>query len=601
MGFLDGFFSLGKNVNKTKSEESENKEGIASESSGELTLSKSDEELLKLAKDWEDKWDKSDAKKDLERKQKENERYWLGDHYTPSQKATGAKELIDNLIFEAVETFLPAALRQNPEPIVTSDKSPEGLLLVQKVTDRLVDLADTVRLKLKIKKAVRHWAIYYLGCIKLGWSGAKNEITILVKRPQQLILDPDAVTDECEYEGEYLGEYRTDTAEDLITKFPEKAEYIKKEVNEKLGTKIRYIEYWTPGFLFWKLKEEILGKAKNPHWNYDQEIPTEASVDEYGNPVTLPPQLQKGVNHFSSPKVPFAFLSIFNLGKYPFDDTNFIEQVIPLQDVINKRQRQIDKNADNTNGGVVVSGDAFTKEQAKQVADALRKGSTVWVPRGNVNNVYRRDSGSPLPNFVYESLVDYRNELRNIFGTSGLSSQGIKSEETVRGKILIRGTDTDRATPVVDHIEQFVDYIYNWIVQLMVVYYDEPRMVSRSQGSTMISSADFVRPLVVSVKPGSLIPKDRLTQRNEAIDLWGAGAVDPLTLFEKLEFPNPEEAAKRLILWKTNPGAYAQAYAPEAVPVQPITTPEQSQSGGALPNASQAEPAGSILQSVPIQ
>lgn len=56
--------------------------------------------------------------------------------------------------------------------------------------------------------------------------------------------------------------------------------------------------------------------------------------------------------------------------------------------------------------------------------------------------------------------------------------------------------------------------------------------------------------LSVTVKEGSLIPKDPLTKRNEAIQLWGAGAIDPRTLFDRLEYSDPNESAKQLILWQ---------------------------------------------------
>ena len=597
MAFLDGFSSLGRDVNKVRTGEDETKEGIASPVSPVLTLETPDEDLLTLARKWEQLWQVSESKKNLERKQEENERYWLADHSTPAQRTAGKRELTDNLVFEAVETALPFYTKQHAEPLVSSDETPEGQALSRKVGDRIKDLADTLRLRLKVKKAVRHWSLYYLACMKLGWSMARNEIAVQVVRPQHLVLDPDAVTDECEYDGDYLGHIKTDSAEDLITRFPEKKDYISEKVGEKLATKLRYVEYWTPDILFWKMESEILGKSKNPHWNYETST-LQTTVDEFGQevmgPVTVP-----AVNHFSSRKIPFAFLSVFNLGKGPYDDTNLVEQVLALQDVVNKRQRQIDRNADSMNSGAVVSGDGFTKEQAKQVADALRKGLTIWVPAGDVNRVYKRDSGQPLPEFVYNSLVDYRNEIRNIFGVTGLTAQGIQKTETVRGKILVRATDADR-NPLADHLEQFYDYIYNWFVQLMYVYYDEPHKVNRYQGTTMIVSSEFVNPIVVSVKEGSLIPKDRLTMRNEAIDLWGARAIDPLTLAERLEETNPQEFANRLVLWTLNPVGYAQVYASQvgALAIPPVV--EKEPSGGEV---KKEEPAKSpnILDAVPIQ
>lgn len=596
MGVLtDGYNSLSADINKVKGVTDETKEGVVQDSIGdELTLELSDDRLIELATRWEDRWMKAEGVKQLERKRKQNEKYWMGDHHTPSQQATGKRELVDNLVWEAVETALPYWTKQVAEPYVTSDDSPEGQALAKKITDRIVDLADVLRLRLKVRKSARHWALYYLGCIKVGWSAKENDITVEVKRPQKLILDPDAITDEGEYQGTYLGDLKEDTAEDLLNRFPDKQESILAELGvvvneqggipqEKLGTKIRYAEFWTNDFVFWKMKQTILGKSKNPHWNYDQMSPEQQSVDEYGQPTVIPSQPVPGVNIFASRKMPYAFLSVYSLGKNPFDETSNVEQIIPLQDVVNKRQRQIDRNADSMNAGAVVSGEAFTKEQAKQVADALRKGLTVWVPRGNVNNVYKRDTGQAMPEFIYESLQDYRNEIRNSFGISGLSGQGLKNTETVRGKIMVRGTDVDRQSPIVDSIEQFYDYLYNWFAQLMVVYYDDPRAVNRTQGSTTIVNSEFTHPVVISVKEGSLIPKDPLTKRNEAMDLWNGGAMDPITLYERLDDPNPFETAYRLFLWKSNPMLLFQ----EMPEVQQMMQAQQQQGP---PNPDQGQP-----------
>ena len=167
----------------------------------------------------------------------------------------------------------------------------------------------------------------------------------------------------------------------------------------------------------------------------------------------------------------------------------------------------------------------------------------------------------------------------------------------MRGKILVKGTDTDRATPIVTHIEQFVDYAFNWMVQLMMVYYDSPRNVSRTQGDTFIQSSEFTHPLVVSVKEGSMVPKDRLTQRNEAVELAQANLIDPLTFAERLEDPNPQEFAKRLVLWRLNPVAYAQVYVPEVAPavVPPVLSPEEQ----SIPEEPKVE-SENLLAQVPI-
>ena len=575
--FLKGFISLGRNINKAAGEyKDEREEGVVDVPISELTLDKEDVKLIELKNAWQKKWEDSKLRENIEIRQKENERYWKGEHYTSAQKTTGKRDQVDNLIFEALETFLPVISRQVAQPVIDTSADPAAKSFARKVEDRIVDIADEMRLRLKIKKAIRYWALYFLGAVKIGWSLERDEIAVEAVRPQQLILDPEAITDECEYLGEYLGHYRVDSAKDLVERFPQSKKEIDAALDkDKTGTRIRYIEWWTDDFVFWTLGSKVLGKSKNPHWNYERQEQIQAGENELGEPI-MGIQTIRGRNHFRVRKIPFAFLSVFNLGKGPFDDTNLIEQVLPLQDIVNKRVRQIDKNADNTNGGAVVSGDHFTKEQASDVGEALRRGQTVWVPNGDVNRAYTRSQGTPLPEFVHTNLIDSINRILGVFGVTGLSPQGIKGEDTVRGKIIVRAQDTDRAALIVDQVEQLYDYIFNWFVQMMMVYYDTPRSVTSSAGDDTISSEEFIYPLVVSVKEGSLIPKDRLTLRNEAVELWSVGAISPIDLAERLEVPNPDEFVRRLILWKVNPvallqqgqGAQPQPIQPE-VPQQP--------------------------------
>jgi len=135
-----------------------------------------------------------------------------------------------------------------------------------------------------------------------------------------------------------------------------------------------------------------------------------------------------------------------------------------------------------------------------------------------------------------------------------------------------------------------------------------------------------MKTLTITVKEGSLIPKDPLTQRNEAMDLWSAGAIDPASLFKKLDFPNPSEATQQLILWQmfqkgqVPPQAYLPSFSvapggPQAMPgampaepgvggpaVNPINGPDIGQqgppqaSGGAIQQQSKQ-----LLNAVPIR
>ena len=550
MGLLSGFFSLADDTNKVQGT------GDIAELDllPELTLSMSDEELIELKRDWTKNWEKFEP--EILKMQSENEQYWLGNHVTSTKEG---RPMVDNLIFESLETFLPIATRPKADPLVESDNTPEGNALADKVRKMLVYQADIQSFNIQLKQVARYWALYMLGVMKVGWSMKENDITCVAIRPQKLILDPSATIEKGEYTGYYVGEKLEDMASDLILRFPKQTTYITEKVKERMGTKVPYTMWTTDDYVFWTLDDEVLAKNKNPHWNYDVEQPTE-SIDEYGMPVqnteTIP-----GNNHFKNRKKPYVFLSVFNLGKHPHDDTNLVQQNIGLQDLINKRLVQIDKNADNANGGLAVSGDSFTEEQAGKAAKAKRNGGVIWVPTGPVGNAVVELTGSPLPPFVYESLLDYRNELRNIFGTRGSTPQGTMGEETVGGKKIISGQDTDRiGGGISTYLEQFSDQVYNWFVQLMYVYYDEPHTASvlgaeRSQEYISLINSEFASKLLIGVKEGSMIPHDPASQRGEAMALWAQNGIDPITFFDRLEFPNPRESAKNLYLWMSDPVA----------------------------------------------
>lgn len=592
---LSGPLSLQADVNKVKASNlSDTAEGIVSAEYDELELSMSDTELLAQKDIWESSWSQFEG--GLKSKRERNQKYYLGQSYISTDQQIKNKPIEDNEVFSAVETFLPFATRANPEPVVTADNTPEGVSISDKTAKMLSYLADKNRLKLQLKRSVRHWLLYYQGAIKIGWDMREQEIVSYPIRPQRLILDPNSTIENGEYDGEFVGEYRHDKASTLIERFPKKAEFIRDKVQGKLGTLLQYIEWWTDDYVFWTMGNEVLSKSKNPHWNYATEKET---YDEFGMATTEEVQ---GNNHFIVPRKPYRFLSVFNLGVRPFDDTSLVEQVLTTQERISKRFRQIDQNVDNMNGGIVLSGRAFTKEQAANASDALRRGAAILVPNGEVGTSYKRDTGTPLPGDVYNDLRDSRAKLTEVFGVSGLTPQGVQGDRTVRGKIITRQQDTDRiGGGFTEYLEQYADGIYNYWVQMMYVYYDEPHVASiigkeRAAEYIELRSTDFNRKMNVTVREGSLVPRDSLTKRNEAIDLWTAGALDPVSLFSALEFPNPRDQAKMLYLWQSNPVALfpelqaeqaammATAPPPEpGAPTAPMQSPEEDMSANALP------------------
>jgi len=138
---------------------------------------------------------------------------------------------------------------------------------------------------------------------------------------------------------------------------------------------------------------------------------------------------------------------------------------------------------------------------------------------------------------VYNDLVDTRRRLSDIFGTSGLSPTGVSKERTVRGKYQAENMDTDRiGGGVSEYLEQYADDIYNWFVQLLYVYDDNYAVIPNKPK------------VIISVKEGSLLPKDSTTIANQAIELSAAGKMSILDLYKNLDYANPEELASNVWL-----------------------------------------------------
>lgn len=558
---LDAFYSLGKKINKAIGDDTtqEVQEGVVSEKFPELKLEMENDDLADLAQGWEKEWVESDVYAEWIQKGDDNEDYWKGKHFQ-QPKVDKTRSLVDNVIFEALETYLPQVTQHNPDPVVTLDsavpQTPENLAFAQQMKLKLGELADEIKLRLKLKKAARHWAIYLLGAIKIGWDMDYDIPTAKAIRPKKLILDPKATIDEDGYTGNRIGEHRSleagimlkmldaiggeegykKTIEDMVT----------KDGKAKLGTEIGFIEWWTNEYMFWSIKDKILLKKKNPHWNYEQQQQTPQVDPETGEAVTDPETGEQAMdtqtipayNHFPVPKMPYVFLSVFNLGKQPVDDTSLIGQNLASQDLVNKRLKQIDKNADSMNGGMVVSLEraGMTMQQAKGVTEALRKGGTVAIPAGAVNEAVARMSAPALPADVYLQLQDTRTRVAYIFGTKGFQPTTGGGVKAVRSQILNQNLDQARISGgFSEYLEQMADDLYNQFIQMLYVYDD--------------NYANQNHPKIhLTIKEGSLLPKDAGAKAQQARELVVAGKMSLIDYYKTLEYPNPEEMAANVWL-----------------------------------------------------
>lgn len=566
-------------------------EGTEGEYMDALDLPKSDEELLLLRDEYEEKHNGYYPK--IKPRQDKNKLYYVGKQRRNDQDLE--RVVSSNLIFEAEETFIPQALSQNPEPVVFSDNTQEGKDASNGLKTMLQYHADVLCLRKKLGVMVRQWSIYFIGAIKHGWDNKISDIKLELRRPQNFVFDPDGYVDEYGHFVGWLGERIESSAQKMADEFPEHAAYIKEQVVDKMGTMVTRTEWWTDEYSFTTFKDVVLDKYKNPYFNY--------SNDEEGAPTAI--------NHFAVPKMPYTFLSVYSLQERPHDMTNLIEQNIPNQDRINDRDDQISKNLRSGNNSIAVSGISFTSETAHEAAMALEDGDPVLVPDGRVEEAIKRIPANNIPSAVFQAQQNDKDTLRAIFGTQGLSALPDKGEEqTARGMILNQSHDSTRiGGGIGDALEQVADNIFNWWAQLYAVFYDVPHYAAvmgsgRAVEYVTLTNTDLVRKFVVSVAPNSMRPKDEVSEMNQAIELWNNKALDPISLFKRLNDPDPIDTAKRVSTWLTNPQLYMMTYFPEQAPPMAPGGPPQ---GGNVPPTPQgpsdtlaAPPANAQLNQVPL-
>jgi len=588
---------VGNTVNKINDDADQTVEGAVGEKYGVLTLELSDEELLKLKVEWEKRYAPYEERmKTIFQRNKESyigkkqDGQWLTDYDLP---------IAANLQFEAEETFLAAALSKNPEPVVYSDDSSEGDAIARSVRIMLQYHADELVLRRKLSLMVRQWSIYHLGVLKHGWDKNVNDVTVQNRKIQNFVFDPNGYVDAYGDFIGYLGERIEVTADKLIEMFPEEKQYISESVEYKLGTPVIYTEWWAAddSFTFTTYKLKVLDKSKNPYFNYAQPVLTPGGEEMEG-------MVEEPKNHFAIPKKPYTFLSVFSLQESPHDITSLVEQNIPNQNRIRRRTEQIDYNTSAANNSYAFSGNNFNEETAKQAASARAKGNPILVPSGGpISEAIVPLNAQDLPRSVFSELEIAKTDLRQSWGILGITTQPSDEDTTARGQILNQQNDSSRIGGGIGNaIEQVADNVFNWLVQLYYVFYDDKHFAT-VMGTTKtieyvtLQNSQFTVPLLVSVSPDSLRPRDQITEINLAQALFDKGAIGPKTLLRMLSFPNADEAAADGVLYRLDPMAYLQLNFPDfaqqmqAAQQQQAMLQMQNQAQGTMMNA-QAEAAG---------
>lgn len=494
----------------------------------------------------------------LEARQKINEDFWVGRQFDESKFYDYQIPYKDNIIWQDLETRISIIASRMPDIVVTpNNNDTEKIKAAQAIQKGLKVKIDSSTTRRLVKNGLRNHHLDFIGCLKIRWDKDTNDYLFEVVKPQKLVLDHTATIPADGFTAdnmEFIAEYIEEPVAQTIAKFPGKedeilkANHFVKGTSKQMNSKNRYQEVWfsfygADGELYegtcWKMGKTILDKQKNPYYDwegYEREAATGKETSYR--------------NHFDRPRKPYIFFSYQNLGYSPIDDTTPVEQAIPLQKIINKRGRQITEISDRAVPKLVFTGDAMTKEDARNVTndpdEHIVLNQNVQDARAAVLPI----AATPPSSSLYQDMILNRTQIDAKFATHSTtrgeqvpSESGISKQITREGDLAV----ADDMSSIV--VERVVYEMSNWAVQLMKLFYDKEHFLKDVGKDGEVSYVTLKRDLIddgleINVKASSV---DKAQRRFDAQNSAARRLIDPLTYYEDLDVPNPKQRAKRLI------------------------------------------------------
>lgn len=268
-------------------------------------------------------------------------------------------------------------------------------------------------------------------------------------------------------------------------------------------------------------------------------------------------------NHFDEPRKPYIFGTILNNENSPIGQTDFITQAAPLQEGIDRRKQDIDENASLVNGQIKVDSSVMSKGDAQKLRYEAR--GVIWGK--GVKDGVTRESGTPLPAFVYQDMQDSRSEIDNIMAATAAFRGEREGAETKAGRLAL----IDQSYLALNELVQLHDYLssemFNWFYQLAKVRYTEyhyAKTLGKDNAVEIMAlmQDDFEDGNEVKVIAGKTLPEDRQFKFEQAQEDVKQGILSPTDYFEIAGYQDPSSKAKNRVIYTMNP-AYAVGLKPE--------------------------------------
>ena len=552
-----------------------------------------DEQLSNLIdnrwKSSEQIWDLVERTYNINVKTYQNEPEWLTSIPKKKSRVRG------NRIFVNMESVINSLIANPAKPIILAGReTPESKTLSVQQEKYFQIKYNERNVKETIRKGLRNLYFGRLIILKPFWNAKINDFDVRVVDPRKVRFSKTATKEE---DTEFAIEEITDKLSSVLKRFPAKSVDILKHFgmasDEDVlinNPEVKYQEAWCWDYVIFKLCESkiILGKIRNPYWDWDGIIITPEEEQQLGvvegeerrnllqgikaQQAIRKPQPTEGgdmpklenaeeavtmsayfFNHFDHPRKPYIFATIFNNENSPVGQTDMITQATPLQQNIDETKRDITHNAKLVNGIIKVDSTVMDKADAQRMR--FEAEGIIWG-KGVVAGV-QRETGPALPAFVVENMQDSRREIDDIMAASSAFKGVREGQETRGGRLAL----IDQSFLRLNELVQVIDYcnyeLFNWFYQLAKVRYTEHHY-SKTLGKAAaveilgIIQDDFIDGTEIRVISGKTLPEDRQFKYEQAQGDVEKGLLSPTDYFETAGYDSPDQKAKNRVIFDLN-------------------------------------------------
>lgn len=468
---------------------------------------------------------------------------------------------VDNEIHVAIDTILSYSCANPPRPeVYPANDTDMAKVLARDIEKALMGYSNSHEVDMIFEEAVRSLLVKRIGIIKLYYDPDRDDIITSWIKPDWFIVSKDAKISD---NPEFVCEIHRNSAEELMRIFPNKKNEIlgALKVNKSRSKVTTQQVTWreihatvydeknepTEAVICW-FKNVLLQKIKDPNWLYYQE----------GGKLK---------NFLDLPIKPYIYVNgYFNDGAHIIDQTTPVEQAYSMQDVLNKRGRQIMENADTANGFLAISDEAITMDDAENLTGDPNQKFVIKTAGRPVSEFILQVPPHMLPNYVIEDKTDLKNTLHGLMGTpSQLTGQNSETEKegTLGVNVMIKNQATSRQDRLVRVIERAGTRYFNFLAQMMRVHFTEKHWYAYNGGNGEFDKIAISRHMIdpemtINVRSGTTLPLDKAKQQNVASFAAKLGFISPYDFFKDMGMDNPQQRYDNWYKWKTDPASLAR-------------------------------------------